>query len=54
MERFCKQCERLQRDQYCEVCGVWTCTEEEELEEALAADRQEGRRWSDLIQLLQN
>jgi hypothetical protein len=35
-ERFCKNCERLQLGQYCEHCGVWTCTEEEEMAEAAA------------------
>lgn len=37
-DRECKNCERPQRGQYCEPCGVWTMTEAEELAECEAAD----------------
>lgn len=51
-QRHCKNCERSQKGQYCEPCGVWTRTEEEELAEAEASDRAEAERFNDEIRPL--
>lgn len=51
MTRLCRNCERTQKDQYCEPCGVWTRTEQEEQDEAEAFDRAEAERINDMLRI---